>query len=206
MSSVTKEVKTNVLDRRIILVLGGFFVLFGVYILAFMLPDFIASAAGPTSMPLAEAAAIASDENSYVQITDGEWRCDSIHYIWGRSASSGNSAIPLTVQYTEAFMTQGGSPQALLVLLSGEQDCAALQAIQPTGYLTLMSADTQQELTNEARMARFSDKSVFMEMCGYCGTDNAIGGVIGGSISLLLGVGILLFARRHPQGFRYATA
>ena len=200
MDSDSAKTARPPIDKRVIFAVGGFFLLFGVYILAFMLPDFIVSAAGPTSIPLAEAAAIASDQNSYVHVTDGEWNCDSIHYVWGRSSSNAGSAVgTLSIQSTEAFVTNGNAPQALLVRLSDEQDCAALQAIQPTGYLTRMSDERQQALTNEARMARFFNQSEFLEMCGYCGSNNALLGVIGGSVSLVLGIGILIFARRSPK-------
>lgn len=182
-------------SRRALTIYGGLFIFFGVYVLAFMIPDFLTSMGGPTSMPLAEAAAIAGDSNAYVHITDGTWDCGTVTFIRARS-STNNARIE--TRFTEAFLVDDAS-NALFVTHSGEQGCEALQSVEPTGYLTLMSDGTREELTNEARLARFFDRAVFMEMCGYCGTTNAVYGIIGGSVSLIGGLALVVVARRKRE-------
>ena len=91
-----------------------------------------------------------------------------------------------TTRYTEAFRTDETGSVVLLARMSGEMSCADLEAAGLSGYLTRMSAERRQELTNEARLARFFEAEHFLEICGYCGTTNSL---LGAGVGLLLAVG-----------------
>jgi hypothetical protein len=59
-----------------------------------------------------------------------------------------------------------------------------------------MSNDTQQELTNDARLARYFEAESFLELCGYCGRDNSLIGAIFGVAFTILGAGMIVYGRK----------
>ena len=181
--------------RRTLLISGGFALAFGLYLLAFLVPDVLATASGPQRMTLAQAAEIASAQNTYAIIEDGEWDCDTIVYVRGQSSTNRLRTI---TRFTEVFLTGGAkdNPAVMLARLSGEVACGELSALEPTGYLTRMSADRQQELTNEARLARFFNATEFLEFCAYCGTDNSLIGTVAGLIAAAGGAALLVWGLR----------
>ncbi len=182
------------LTRRTLLVLGWLALLFGVYLLVFLVPDVVRTAGGPESMTLAEAAATADSDQTYARLTDGAWDCDTITHV--RTYSS--SQRRLKVSHTEVFLTDGRAPaqHVVFVTFSGEKDCSDLETVHPDGYLKRMSSGTQQELTNEARLARYYDATDLMELCAYCGQENSLIGTVFGFVMTGMGVVMLAFGYR----------
>jgi len=82
------------------------------------------------------------------------------------------------------------------VTLSGEVACDELAAEGPSGYLYAMSDRTRQELTNDARLARYITAESYMEFCGYCGRDNSLIGAVFGVVFTLGGLAMVVFGRR----------
>ena len=179
-------------QKRILIISGVVLTLFSVYLLAFLLPDFLRSVAGPAPMTLSEAAEIATDENRYVALTDGAWECDTISYISGYSSSTRR----IETRSTEIFAVNPSGSAVALVLLSGKVGCDDLDDIPLEGYLTRMTPERQQELTNEVRLARFINGESYVELCGFCGTTNSLIGTLFGFAFALLGVGLLVWGLR----------
>ena len=180
-------------QRRAFLIGGGFCLFFSIYLLIFLLPDFISSLAGPEVMTLGQAAGVASDENLYVSLSDGSWDCDTIDYVIGYT-STGTDRID--TQATEIFLTNQTGEVVVLAQLSGELTCADFDGAEAEGYLTQMSADRQQELTNDVRLARFINGESYLELCGYCGQTNSLIGTLFGFAFLLGGLALLYFGWR----------
>ena len=74
-------------------------------------------------------------------------------------------------------------------------DCDDLTGEAPSGYLYIMSDDTRRELTNDARLARYSVTDTFLQFCGYCGRDNSLIGVVFGVVFTLGGIAMIVFGR-----------
>ena len=83
--------------------------------------------------------------------------------------------------------------------MSGETDCDALEATELSGYLTRMSATTQQNLTDEARLARFFDATTFLEICGYCGQSNSLIGTLFGFAFAIGGLALLMLGLKAKR-------
>lgn len=175
---------------------GVFFLLFGLYISAFLIPDVIGSWAGAQPMSLGEAAKVASDEQVYARLTDGRWDCDTLTYVEGYSPSHRyGSALEEDTKVTEIFFTDAAREIVVFIAMSGEQDCDDLPNM-PAGYLYEMQNRTERDLTNEARLARYFDADTFLEMCGYCGRDNSLIGAGFGVASVLGGLGLAIYGWR----------
>lgn len=181
--------------RRLVLITAVFLLLFATYLLAFLLPDFIRTAVGPQQMTMAQAAESATDTDAYVAISDGTWECDTIQYVRGRSTTGSRREI---TRATELFRTSDNGKVVLLATMSGEMDCAELQATSLAGYLQRMGPEREQELINEVRLARFINATVFLEMCGYCGPTNSLIGTLFGLAFALVGLLLLVWWRRMP--------
>lgn len=184
-------------NKRVVLITGGVALAIGLYLLAFLIPDVIQSASGPKSMTLAQAAEIASSESTYAKIEDGEWECETIEYVRGYSSTGSKRII---ISFTEIFLTDEAKPEQIVVLakMSGELECSDFETVEVVGYLTQMSSAKQQELINEARLARYYDAAIFMEFCAYCGSENSLIGSAFGAIFTIAGLAILRL------GFRIA--
>ena len=185
-------------QRRTVLIIGILVLLFSIYLLVFLVPDFLRSAVGAENMTLERAAEVATAESVYASIEDGVWDCDTIEYIRGRSASN-SSAI--TTRFTEIFYTDKSTSAEIVMLaqMSGEMTCLDFDDLTPTGYLTRMSEDKQQDLINDARLARYFDATSFLEFCGYCGAENSLIGVVVGAILAVIGLVTLIFGFRMPK-------
>lgn len=179
-------------QKRIFIISGALLTLFSIYLLAFLLPDFIRSLAGPDAMTLSEAAEIATDENRYVTLTDGAWECDTISYVRGYSSSSRR----IETKSTEIFAVNRDGSTVALVALSGEVNCSDLDDIPLTGYLAGMTPEREQTLTDEVRLARFVDREAVVELCSYCGTTNSLIGTLFGFAFAILGIGLLIWGLR----------
>lgn len=186
MSNQTEKEKRQ--GRFATLALGWPLLLLGIYIQIFLVPDFVRSLAGPEPTSLAQAAEIEADVSRYVSFTDGSWDCDTIEVIRGRSSSTSGQ----TDRLTEAFYTNDGGSVLVLVQMSGRWDCAELQAVDPlSGYLERATSSRVDDLTNDVRLARFINRQHVLELCGYCGTTNSLGGLIASVIMVILGGGFL---------------
>ncbi len=194
----TQQIKPAVI-RRTVLITGVVMLAFSLYLLVFLAPDFISAVAGPTRMTMARAAEIATDESTYVSIEDGRWLCDTIVYVRGPSSTS---RLRTTTRATEIFLTGASKSEQTVVLvsLSGEMDCAEIEATEPTGYLTRMTRNKQQDLTNDARLARFFEATDFLEICGYCGEENSFIGMVFGIVIAIGGIFVLVWGLRLPKG------
>lgn len=169
---------------------------FAGYLLAFLLPDFVRSSRGPQSWTMTEAAARATETDAYVTIPDGEWMCETITYLRG---PSGSNRLQTTTRYTEVFRTDASGAVVVLAKLSGEVECPELLEMELSGYVQRMSAARQQELRNEARLARFFNATSFLEICGYCGPTNSLIGVLFGSGFALAGIVMLVWGFRMKR-------
>jgi hypothetical protein len=183
------------MSNRGLIITGIVLSAFAVYLLAFLLPDFIRSAVGPQPMTMAEAAIAATASDSYVAITDGTWACETIQYVRGRSATSRYAE---TTRFTELFRTNESGTVLLLATMSGEVDCDGLQATSLVGYLQRMTPAREQELINEVRLARFINATGYLELCGYCGPTNSLIGTIFGFAFALLGIGLVFWGWHRP--------
>ena len=171
--------------------------LFGAYISAFLVPDVIRTARGPQAMSLSESAEVANSEQTYARIEGGTWDCETVTYVEGLSGSQlSYGRFRKETKYTEIFYTDDAQDVVVFVTLSGELDCAEIAEDDPVGYLYSMSRDMQQELTNEARLARYFNTDTFLEFCGYCGRDNSMIGAGFGLAFLLGGGGLFFWGRR----------
>ena len=184
------------LSKRGLLILGGVLLFCALYLLVFLVPDAIQALAGPTSMSLGEAADVATAATTYATIADGAWDCATLSYVRGPSSSDRLRTI---TRYTEAFRTDKSGRIVLLARMSGEMSCADLEATELSGYLTRMSAERRQELTNEARLARFFEAEHFLEICGYCGATNSLLGT-GAGLLLAVGGGVLIVIGLRKPG------
>lgn len=170
--------------------------LFGLYISAFLIPDVIANFSGPESLTLSEAASAASREQTYARIEGGTWDCDTLTYIEGLSAASLTyGRFREETNYTEIFYTDASQDVVVFVTLSGRVDCDDLAGDDPSGYLYSMSSGVRQDLTNDARLARYFNTDTFLEFCGYCGRENSMIGVGFGLAFLLGGAGMFVWGR-----------
>lgn len=194
MNNQTQPTPPN--RRRTVLIFGAFLLLFSIYLLAFLLPDFIRTVSGPQAVTMATAAEMASDADDFVTISDGQWACDTIELVRGRSATSSTQQ---TTRFTEVFRTNESGTVVLLATMSGDQDCEELESADLTGYLKRMTPEREQELINEVRLARFINATVFLEMCGYCGPTNSLIGTLFGFAFAIGGIGLLIFGLRLPK-------
>jgi hypothetical protein len=184
-------------NKRTLFITGGVMLVFGIYLLAFLLPDVLQTASGSENMTLVRAAEVATDVSAYVSIEDGEWDCDTIVYIRRRASSGGSS----TTASTEIFLTDSKRTPKIVIFatMSGRMACGDFDGLNPTGYLTRMSSDQQQELTNEVRLARFFNAETVLALCGYCGTENSLIGLIFGIVITLGGIGIIVLGFKIPK-------
>ena len=183
-------------QRRTLLITGIALLLFALYLLAFLVPDFIKSAIGPESMTVAHAAEVATGDSQYAALEDGVWHCDTIERIRGVSTSSRTTII---TRNTEIFLTGADNKVVVLVTASGEKSCEDFETSELDGYLTRMSSSKQQELTNEVRLAQFYDATDYLEMCDYCGPTNSLIGVIFGVVFAASGAALLVIRTRIPN-------
>ncbi|MCB9455435.1 MAG: hypothetical protein H6671_05575 [Anaerolineaceae bacterium] len=199
MTTTTQPKTSPRTVRRIMLISGLLLILFGAYLLAFLVPDVLRTLPGPEVMTLAHAAEVAGDDSLYATIEDGRWDCSTIEYIRGRASSSASNVPRIITRYTEIFLTDGTSqPEiAMLVLMSGEMDCGNFDGLLPTGYLTRMTSDKRSDLGS--RTATFSSGVNLLEFCGYCGTDNSLIGLIAGIVLVVGGLVLLFFGFRIPD-------
>ena len=180
--------------------LGIVLFLFGAYVSAFLIPDVIRTASGPQAMSLSEATEVANSEQTYARIEGGAWDCDTVTYVEGLSGSQlSYGRFREETKYTEIFYTDDTQDVVVFVTLSGEVDCDDIAGDDPAGYLYSMSNDMQQELTNEARLARYFNTNTFLEFCGYCGRDNSMIGAGFGLAFLLGGAGLFVWGRRMDK-------
>lgn len=187
------------LIRRSMVIGGAFAMLFGVYILAFLIPDMIKSLAGPEDLAIEQAGDVASSSPTYAVIEGGVWQCDTIKYIKGVSTSSLQTSRPqIVIKYTEIFLTDKANlpDVVMLVTESDEKSCEDFQNTTLDGYLKRMSSDTQQELANEVRLARFPGATTYLEMCSYCGPENSAIGTGFGVVALVGGGFLVIRGRR----------
>lgn len=183
------------MSRRGLMITGIALLAFSAYLLAFLLPDFVRSSAGPQVMTMREAATAATDLDQYVTITDGRWDCETLTYIRGRSST--NRSV-IETRFTELFRTDETGEIVMLVTLSGEVTCDELTETELSGYLQRMSSAREQELRNEVRLARFIHATDYLEFCDYCGPTNSLIGVGFGFFFALAAIGLIVLGWRQP--------
>ena len=110
-------------------------------------------------------------------------------YVIGYS-STGTDRID--TQATEIFMTNASGEVVALAQMSGELDCADFDGLEAEGYLTRMTADRQQDLTNDVRLARFINGESYLELCGFCGQTNSLIGTLFGLAFFLGAIALLV--------------
>ncbi len=161
--------------RRALFIAGGIALFFSLYLLVFLVPDFIRSAVGPESMSVEQAAEIASESSRYVLITNGEWNCNTIDYAYERLTGS----QARTVASTQVLLTNSQRNTSIRTSLSGELDCDDLQNTEASGYLSRTGNGP-------------------LELCGYCGAENSAIGVGFGVVIALIGLGLIGWGLRIP--------
>jgi hypothetical protein len=178
-------------------ILGAVLLVLGLYISAFLIPDVIKTAAGPQRLSLAQAAQLAGDEPLYARIEGGAWDCETLQQVRGLSATALRyGRMSEETRYAEVFFTDDTRDVVVFVTLGGAVTCEDLARQWPEGYLYAMNSDTRQELTNEARLARYFTTETFLEFCGYCGQQNSLIGAVFGVVFTLGGIGMLIAWRR----------
>lgn len=181
---------------------GWGFLLFGLYVSAFLIPDIINNLSGPQTITLSEAAEVASSDATYARIENGAWDCETLAYVEGLSASSlAFGRIHEEIDYTEIFYTDNSQDVVVFVTLSGAVDCADIAEDDPSGYLYSMGSGTRQNLTNDARLARYFTTDTFLEFCGYCGQENSMIGGVFGIGAILIGAGMIVYGRRMRKKY-----
>jgi hypothetical protein len=174
--------------RRTLPYLGVGLLLIGVYLLVFLVPDTIGAIRGPQALTMTQAGEVASDTRLYASLTEGEWDCETRREVRGLSVTSLRyGRLREETRSTEIFYVGAGRDTVALVVLSGSVDCADLESQAPTGYVYAMEDGLRQTLTDEARLARYFDADTFLEVCGYCGYDNSLIGVVFGIVFVLAG-------------------
>jgi len=198
-----EQIAANRTLGQILLGTGIFFLLFGLYVSAFLIPDVIRSVSGPQTLTMAEAVAVANSEQTYARLQGGRWDCDTLVHVEGFSPSH-RSYAPLReeTKYTEIFFTNDQNEIVAFVTLSGEVACADLAEEVPSGYLYAMSDNTREDLTNNARLARYFMTETFLEICGYCGRENSLIGAIFGVIFTVSGIIMIIGGRKMKNTYK----
>lgn len=182
---------------------GWFFLFFGIYLSAFLIPDTARSIKGPQVLNLSQAAETANAERTYAELEDGTWDCATLTPVEGLSPSHRRyTVLEENVKTTEIFYTDEAQDVVVFVTLSGEVSCDDLADEQPSGYLYTMSSDTRTELTRAARLSRYTDAEAYLEFCGYCGFDNSLIGSIFGVAFLLAGLAMIFSGRNIRRAHR----
>lgn len=178
-------------------ILGAVLLVLGLYISAFLIPDVVKTAVGPQVLSLTEAAQLAAEEPLYARIQGGAWDCETLQQVRGLSATALRyGRVREETRYSDVFFTDDTRAVVVFVTLSGAVTCDDLARQWPEGYLYAMSGDTRQELTNEARLARYFTTETFLEFCGYCGRQNSLIGAVFGVVFTLGGIAMLIAWRR----------
>lgn len=173
---------------------GGFFLFFGLYISAFLIPDVIKAISGPQALTLEAAAEVAGEEQTYARLEDGAWDCDTLTPVRGLApAHRRYELVREETKFTEIFWTDDTGEIVVFVTLSGEVECDDLAGEVPSGYLYTMNNATRRELTNDARLARFIAVEHLLEFCGYCGRENSLIGAAFGSVFTLGGLAMVIY-------------
>ena len=187
---------------RWLFILGGLLLIFGLYLAAFMIPDFIKALSGPQSMSLEEAVQLAGEEQVYARLEDGEWDCDSVSYVEGFVRSYRRyEVVREETKFTEVLFTDEPREIVTLVTLSGEVNCDGLSGEVPSGYLYSMSDETREELSDDGRLRGYRSADHFLEFCGYCGRDNSLIGVIFSLVFTLCGAGMVVYGFKLRRSF-----
>lgn len=200
MENNTQKTKPNPKkNRRIVRITAGFLVLFGLYLLVFLVPDVLRTASGPQSMTLQQAAEVATDQSLYVSLEDGLWDCQTIKHITRRSPNTSTGSR--TTTDTEIFISDDRTRPnvAIFARMSGRMTCGDFDGLIATGYLTQMGDDERQTLTNQARLAKFFNADSVLSLCGYCGTENSLIGLIFGIVITLAGIGLFILGYKMPS-------
>lgn len=185
-----------------LLIVGVILLLFGLYVSAFLIPDSIRAISGPQSMTLKEAAQVAGSEQTYARLEGGSWDCETLTHVEGLSPSQRRyTVLEEEIKYTEIFFTDNAREVVAFVTLSGEVDCSELTGEAPSGYLYAMDDRTRQQLTNDARLARYFMTDNFLDFCGYCGRDNSLIGAGFGVVFTLSGAAMIIFGRRQKRAY-----
>ncbi|MBI1297847.1 hypothetical protein GC175_23170 [bacterium] len=178
-------------------ILGSVLLVLGLYVSAFLIPDVIKTAAGPQRLSLQQAAQLAGDDPLYARIEGGAWDCETLQQVRGLSATALRyGRMREETRYAEVFFTDDTRAVVVFVTLGGAVTCDDLARQWPEGYLYAMNSDTRQELTNEARLARYFTTETFLEFCGYCGRQNSLIGAVFGVVFTLAGIVMLIAWRR----------
>lgn len=182
---------------------GIIILLFGLYISAFLIPDVIQASSGPESLTLEEAAQSADGDRTYARLEDGSWDCATLKQVQGFSPSHRQyDVLREETKTTEIFFANDSREIVAFITLSGAVDCDDLTGEVPSGYLYAMSDDTRRELTNDARLVRYSTTAdTFLEFCGYCGRDNSLIGAVFGVVFTLLGIAMVVFGRKMKNTY-----
>jgi len=187
MTAQTQTISRKTQVRSVIIA-GCVLLFFGLYVLAFLIPDVLRTIGGPTSLTMPEAAAQITEGQVYATLEGGTWVCDSIAYVRGPS-SSGTRRIE--VKSTNAFYMDAAGDVAVWVSLSGEVNCDELQTTTPSGYVEPMQQNTRMDLAGDGQMGNVATANTFLEMCGFCGHTNSLIGTVFGAVFTLLGVSLI---------------
>jgi hypothetical protein len=76
----------------------------------------------------------------------------------------------------------------MVVLYSNKVSCDALQARRPSGILTRMAEKRYGVASREHDFSQYPDATAFLDLCGFCGTDNSLGLVVMAGVAAVLGL------------------
>jgi hypothetical protein len=180
-NTITIGQKRASIGFGLVLVAFGLFALFS--LLRESLPLIFSS---PQQLTIAQAAEIATEDNSYVQLEDAVYLCDRLEYRMGRSSSTNST----DTRYTDIWLTDEANTVAVFASFSGRRDCEWIMERDLSGFLR--TADT---LPRTAGVPPFSlqGEMAYLELCAYCGRVNSIGVMIAMLLVTAFG-GLSMFA------------
>lgn len=174
--TITKE------QKRAALIFGAVMMVFGVAAMLSILFDPVGLFARPQQVTLEEAAAIATNDNTYVEISEAEVLCDRLDYREGRSSSTGTTET----RYTDVWLVNADESVGVFASYSGRLTCEDIENQPVSGFMTQVG----RSLPSTAGRAPLDSDATYLELCAYCGTSNSIALVI--VFTILIGLGGLM--------------
>lgn len=144
---------------------GAVLVVFGAFALGAIIIRTTGLLSEPQPLTLAEAAEVATSDNIYVTLQDGDVLCDRLEYREGRSSSTNAT----DTRYTDVWLTNEAATVGVFASYSGRLTCEDIIERPKRGYLR-----TATRLPRTAGTPPLGDAADYLELCGYCGTSNSV--------------------------------
>lgn len=187
MSPTPEQIKANQSLMRIVRYSSIGLMLFGILLIIPLAADLMAVIGGAQDYTISAVAGVASDERTYARLTDGEWDCDTIEYIEGRTGSDlyMRRLYRTSTRTTEVMRVDDANSIAVWVSLSGRVTCDDLASMDAVGYLYATDG-TPSGLNSDMRSV-IRNADTVLELCGWCGADNSMIGIVVSGVFILIG-------------------